>query len=258
MIRTTGRLRIRKAFTSILATFQATLTKGWHRMATLGLIGSGRIGGTVAHLAVDAGYDVVLSNSRGPETLAELVEKLGPHARAATPAEAAAAGDLVVVSVPLKAYQDVPVEPLAGKVVIDTNNYYPDRDGHIPELDDKSATSSELLQRHLPASKVVKGFNNIYSGHLRTLPRPAGSPERSALPIAGDDAGAKADAAAFLDAIGYDAVDEGSLAESWRSEPGAPVYGMIYMPPGEADLTQVAPVPAGTGKIKEAVEAARR
>src|SRR2546430_2492672 len=118
-------------------------------MTTVGLIGSGRIGGTVARLAVDAGYDVVLSNSRGPETLEGLVDELGPHARAATPAQAAGAGDLVVVSIPLRAYLSLPVEPLGGKVVIETNNYYPVRDGQIAELDEKSATSSELLQRHL-------------------------------------------------------------------------------------------------------------
>ena len=227
-------------------------------MATLGLIGSGRIGGTVARLAVDAGYDVILCNSRGPETLAGLVEELGSHARAATPGEAAEAADLVVVSVPLRAYRDVPVEPLARKVVIDTNNYYPQRDGHIPELDDKSATSSELLQRHLPTSKVVKAFNNIYFGHLGSLPRPAGSAERSALPIAGDDAEAKAAAAAFLDAIGYDAVDEGPLAASWRSEPGSPAYGVIYMAPGETNMATAVPVPADAATVKAAVEAARR
>jgi predicted dinucleotide-binding enzyme len=227
-------------------------------MATLGLIGCGRIGGTVARLAVDAGYDVVLCNSRGPETLAGLAEELGPHARAATPAEAAEAGGLVVVSVPLRAYLDVPVEPLAGKVVIDTNNYYPQRDGHIRELDDKSATSSELLQRHLPTSKIVKGFNNIYFGHLGSLPRPAGSTDRSALPIAGDDAEAKATAAAFLDAIGYDAVDEGPLAESWRSEPGSPAYGVIYITPGETNMATAVPVPADAATVKAAVEAARR
>jgi predicted dinucleotide-binding enzyme len=227
-------------------------------MATLGLIGCGRIGGTVARLAVDAGYDVVLSNSRGPETLAGLVEELGPHARAATPAEAAEAGDLVVVSVPLRAYQEVPVEPLACKVVIDANNYYPQRDGHIPELDDQSATSSELLQRHLPTSKVVKAFNNIYFGHLGSLPRPAGSADRSALPIAGDDADAKAIVTAFLDAIGYDTVDEGPLAESWRCEPGAPAYGVVYMAPGQTNPATAAPVPGDAGTVKAAVEAARR
>ena len=124
----------------------------------------------------DAGHDVVLSNSRGPETLADLVAELGPRARAATAAEAAAAGDIVVVTVPLKAYLRVPVEPLRGKVVIDTNNYYPQRDGHIAELDDESTTVSELLQAHLPESHVVKAFNNIYFGHLGALARPTGRP----------------------------------------------------------------------------------
>src|SRR6266571_3895467 len=122
------------------------LTSG---MTTVGFIGSGHIGSTVARLAVAAGYDVVLSNSRGPETLAGLVAELGPKARAATPAEAAAAGDLVVVTIPLKNYRGVPAEPLAGKVVIDTGNYYPARDGRIPELDNGSLTSTELVQQHL-------------------------------------------------------------------------------------------------------------
>src|SRR6476620_4227654 len=107
-------------------------------MTTIGLIGAGNIGSTVAKLAVDAGYDVVLSNSRGPETLTELVSELGDRARAGTAQEAAEAGDVVVVTVPLKAFREVPVEPLRGKVVIDTNNYYPQRDGHIAELDHES------------------------------------------------------------------------------------------------------------------------
>jgi predicted dinucleotide-binding enzyme len=225
-------------------------------MATLGLIGCGHIGGTVARLAVNAGYDVVLSNSRGPETLEDLVWALGPKARAATAAEAGEAGDLVMVSIPLRAYDSVPVEPLAGKVVIDTSNYYPGRDGQIPELDDKSLTTCELLQRHLPASRVVKGLNNIYYGHLLALARPSGSPERSALPIAGDDADAKAAAAEFFDAIGFDVVDEGPLAESWRSEPDAPAYGVVYLAPGQTSLAKAAP--AGVATIKAAVEAAQR
>src|SRR6478752_5707373 len=174
-------------------------------MTTIGLIGSGNIGSTVARLALDAGYDVVLSNSRGPETLSGLVEKLGPGARAATAADAAEAGDIVVVTVPLKNYRQVPIEPLRGKVVIDTNNYYPDRDGHIAELDDESTTTSELLQAHLPESHVVKAFNNIFAPHLGSLQRPHGDPERSALVIAGNDAGAKATVTDFLDSIGYDA-----------------------------------------------------
>src|SRR5689334_10497820 len=201
-------------------------------MTTLGLIGSGHIGSTVARLAVVAGHDVVLSNSRGPETLADLVSELGPRARAATPAEAAAAGDVVVVSVPLKAYREVPVEPLRGKVVIDTNNYYPQRDGRIAELDDESTTSSELLQAHLPESSVVKAFNNIQFGHLGSLQRPSGDQERSALAIAGDDAEAKRTVTQFLDAIGYDAYDAGPLAEGWRYQPDTPAYGQPYVAPG--------------------------
>jgi len=201
-------------------------------MTTLGLIGSGHIGGTLARLAVDAGHDVVLSNRRGPETLADLVAELGPRARAATPAEAAAAGDLVVVTVPLKAYRDVPVDPLRGKVVIDTNNYYPERDGHIAELDDESTTVSELLQAHLPESRVVKVFNNIYFAHLATLGRPAGSPERSVIAIAGDDAGAKRTVTEFLDTLGYDAYDVGPLAEGWRYQRDTAAYAGLYLAPG--------------------------
>ena len=224
-------------------------------MTTVGLIGSGNIGSTVARLAVDAGHDVVLSNSRGPETLKDLVEELGPHARAATAAEAAEAGDVVVVTVPLKAYRDVPVAPLAGKVVIDTNNYYPERDGHFPELDDESTTVSELLQAHLPESRVVKGFNNIVAAHLGELARPSGSADRSALAIAGDDADAKATVTTLLDSFGYDTVDAGPLAEGWRFQRDTAAYGVPYIaaPP---DLTRSKP--AGADEIRSALAAARR
>lgn len=150
-------------------------------VTTLGLVGSGEIGGALARLAVDAGYDVVLSNSRGPETLSDLVEELGPRARAATAGEAAAAGDVVAVAVPLGAHRAVPVGPLAGgKVVIDANNYFPHRDGVFPELEAGSTTTSELLQRHLPTSRVVKAFNNIGAGELATQGRPPGTPGRRA------------------------------------------------------------------------------
>src|ERR1700712_1576145 len=199
-------------------------------MTTLGLIGSGKIGSTVARLAVDAGHDVVLSNSRGPETLDDLVNDLGPHARAGTPAEAAAAGDMVVVTVPLNAYREVPVEPLRGKVVIDTNNYYPQRDGHIAELDDESTTVSELLQAHLPDSRVVKAFNNIQFTVLGSLQRPSGSPERSVLAIAGDDADAKRSVTELLDQLGYDAYDVGPLAEGWRYQRDTAAYARLYVP----------------------------
>jgi len=226
-------------------------------MTTIGLIGAGLIGGTVARLAIAGGYDVVLSNSRGPETLEELVDELGPRAQAATPADAAAAGDLVVVTIPLKAYRSVPVEPLAGKAVIDTNNYYAQRDGHFPELDDASITSSELLQKHLPTAKVVKGFNNIYFKHLQALARPAGSPERSALAIAGDDGQAKATVTEFLDRIGYDTVDAGPLGEGWRFQPGTPAYGPVYSG-GDANFMDSPGVPAGADVVRSLLVAAER
>ena len=206
-------------------------------MTTIGLIGSGRIGGTLARLAVAAGYDVVLSNRRGPDTLTELVEELGPHARAATPAEAAGAADIAVVTVPLKAYRDVPAEPLAGKVVIDTNNYYPQRDGQIAELDDESTTVSELLQAHLPTSHVVKAFNNIYAALLGTLGRPHGAKDRSVLAIAGDDYNTKKVVTGFLDAIGYDAYDVGPLAEGWRYQRDTAAYVALYDPNEDRHVT---------------------
>jgi len=194
-------------------------------MSTIGLIGAGHIGSQVARLAVSHGYDVVISNSRGPDTLSELVTELGPRARAGTVDDAAAAGDIVVVTIPLKNYRQVPVAPLAGKVVIDTNNYYPQRDGHIPELDDESTTTAELLQRHLPASKVVKAFNHIYAAQLTTDGRPAGTPNRRALVIAGDDADAKEIVTRLLDEFGFDTVDAGPLKEGWRIQRDTPGYG---------------------------------
>lgn len=197
-------------------------------MTTLGLIGAGNIGSTVAKLAVDAGHDIVVSNSRGPDTLTDLVGALGPKARAVTAQEAAKAGDVIVVTLPLKAYRDVPIDALAGKVVIDTNNYYPERDGHIAELDDESTTTSELLQAHLPHSHVVKTFNNIFYKHLAALPRAGGSAERSVLPIAGDDTDAKQTVTDLLDEFGYDAVDVGALSEGWRYQRDTAAYAGLY------------------------------
>jgi 8-hydroxy-5-deazaflavin:NADPH oxidoreductase len=194
-------------------------------MTTIGLIGAGHIGSQVARLAVRSGFDVVISNSRGPESLSDLVMELGPKAKAATAQEAARAGNIVVVSVPLKNYRAVPVEPLAGKVVIDTNNYYPQRDGHIPELDDESTTTSELLQAHLPTSKVVKAFNHIYAAELTTHGQPAGTANRRALVIAGNDTRAKTTVAMLLDQFGFDAVDAGPLSEGWRIQRDTPGYG---------------------------------
>lgn len=222
-------------------------------MTTVGFIGSGMIGSTVAKLAVAAGHAVVLSNSRDPGTLQDLVRDLGPTARAATAEGAADAGDIVVVAIPLKAYRSVPVRPLVNKVVIDASNYYPARDGQFADLDAGRLTSSELLQHHLRSSSVVKAFNNIYYRHLRSLARPAAAPDRSYLPIAGDNPQAKTAVTAFLDSIGYGAVDAGPLAESWRQQPGEPAYGAPYGPYADERGR-----PAGEGTIRAALAAATR
>ncbi len=195
-------------------------------MTTIGFIGSGHIGSQLARLAVAHGYDVVVSNSRGPETLAALVAELGPHARAATPADAAAAADLAVVTIPLRAVDTVPVEPLAGKVVVDTNNYYPQRDGHIDELDQETTTVSELLQRHLPTSKVVKAFNHIVFADLTTDGSPSGTPGRRALVAVSDHDDARGRVAGLIDEFGFDPVEVSPLSEGWRIQRDTPGYGV--------------------------------
>jgi predicted dinucleotide-binding enzyme len=222
-------------------------------MTTVGIIGSGHIGSTVARLAIEAGHQVVLSNSRGPETLADTVAELGPQASAATSGEAAAAGDIVVVSVPVTAFTNMPDAALSGKTVIDTCNYGPERDGHIPELDSGSLTSSELLLRYIPDAKLVKALNNVYFKHLLSLARPAGAVDRSYLPIAGDSAAAKAAVTEFLDSIGYSVVDAGSLAESWRQATGTPVWGTPYGPNSKENGE-----PAGEDAIRAALASATR
>jgi predicted dinucleotide-binding enzyme len=203
-------------------------------MTTIGIIGAGHIGSQIARKAVESGYDVVISNSRGPETLADLVTELGPKARAATAAEAAEAGDVAVVTVPFKAYTEVPVEPLAGKIVIDTNNYYFERDGRYPELDEGRETVSGLLQKHLSESKVAKGFNAIYAQQITDDSRPAGHPERRALVTASDYEDAAAFVTKLYDEFGFDTVNVGPLSESWRVDRDRPAYGAVA---NVADLT---------------------
>jgi predicted dinucleotide-binding enzyme len=193
-------------------------------MTRVGIIGAGNIGSTLARGLVDRGYEVVISNSRAPETLQALIADLGPGASAGTATDAATAGEFVIVTVPLKAYEDIPVEPLAGKIVLDTNNYYWERDGHISVLDDKEATTSGLLQEHLPSSKVAKAFNHIRSGEILTDGSPAGTPGRRALATASDDPDAAALVTALYDEFGFDTVDIGSLDESWRVERDQPAY----------------------------------
>jgi len=227
-------------------------------MATLGLIGSGHIGGTLARLAVDVGLEVVLSNSRGPQTLSDLVAELGPRARAATPAQAAAAGDWVVVTIPVGAIGTVPRDPLAGKTVIDTGNYYAPRDGTIPELEAQEITDSELLQRYLAEAHVVKAFNNIHYPHLKALPRPVAAADRTALPIAGNHPAAKQQATELLSLLGYDAVDVGPLTESWRSQLGTPVFCAPYALTKDDQYRTQPAAPASAVEVRAALAAARR
>lgn len=193
-------------------------------MTTLGIIGAGNIGSQIARVAVTNGYDVVIANSRGPETLTDLVEELGPRAKAGTPEEAGTAGDVIVVTVPLRAIDQIPVEPLAGKIVLDTNNYYFERDGHIEALDRGETTTSQLLQQHLPTSKVAKAFNHIGAADITTDGAPAGTADRRALATSGDAPEAVEFVTRFYDQAGFDTVDIGPLSESWRVERDRPAY----------------------------------
>jgi predicted dinucleotide-binding enzyme len=227
-------------------------------MSTLALIGSGEMGGIVARLAVAAGLDVVLSNSRGPQTLSGILDQLGTRARAASVEEAARAGDWIVLAVPFGAYPRIPVEPLAGKTVLETTNYF----GSLTDGAAGTTTSSELIQRHLAGAHVVKAFNTILPRQLSYLARRAGSPDRSGLPIAGDDPVAKAEAVRLLDTLGWDAVDVGTLAESWRMQPGTPAFLTPYMAnPGAPFATRLATDPgrpADAERIQDALDAATR
>lgn len=193
-------------------------------MTRVGIIGAGHIGSTLARGLVARGYEVVISNSRGPETLTALVDELGANATAGTVTDAAASGDVVIVTMPLSAIGDVPVEPLAGKIVLETNNYYWERDGHIAALDEKLSTTTGLLQDHLPASKVAKAFNHINWGDILTTGSPAGTENRRALATASDHPDAVAFVTALYDSFGFDTVDIGSVAESWRLERDQPAY----------------------------------
>lgn len=193
-------------------------------MTTVGIIGAGHIGSALAKGFAKNGYDVVIANSRGPETLTDLVAAVGDRARAATAQETAEAGDIVVVTVPLKAYTDVPVAPLAGKTVLDTNNYYFERDGHIAALDEKQTTTSQMLQEHLPQSTVVKAFNHIPAADILTDGSPAGTEGRRALATSSDSDEAVALVTRIYDEFGFDTVNVGPLSESWRVERDQPAY----------------------------------
>jgi 8-hydroxy-5-deazaflavin:NADPH oxidoreductase len=193
-------------------------------MTTIGIIGSGHVGSNLAQAAIAHGYDVVLSNSQGPDSLAGLVKDLGPQAKAATPGDAAAAGDFAIVAIPITTIDQVPVEPLAGKVVIATINYFPQRLGRIPEIENGTTTAPGLLQAHLPTSKVVRAFSMINAAEMSSDGHPEGDPNRRALALAGDDPAAKQLVANLYDEFGFDALDIGGLDESWRVDAGQPAF----------------------------------
>lgn len=205
--------------------------------STLGIIGTGAVGAGIARRAVEAGLTVVLGNSRGPESLTDLVASLGPDARAATPSEVARTTEVILAAVPFSAVEKLSGADLDGKIVIDPMNYVVTEEWRRPELDSDELTSSEVVQRHLSGSKVVKAFHSIGVPHLAQLHRPQGAPDRTALPISGDDAVAKKEVAALIDALGFDAVDLGPLAGSWRSEPGTPLYATCYVGEPPTKLT---------------------
>jgi len=190
----------------------------------IGIIGAGHIGGTLTRRFTALGHDVAVANSRGPETLTSLAKETGAHA--VTPEEAARGRDVVIVTIPEKNIPDLPKDLFAGvpesTTVVDTGNYYPQRDGRIDAIE-AGMPESEWVSQQL-GRPVVKAFNNIYAKHLMDMGRPAGDRERIALPVAGDDPDAKAVVMRLIDQLGFDPVDDGTLADSWRQQPGTPVY----------------------------------
>jgi len=209
----------------------------------IGTIGAGNIGAALTRRFTAAGHEVSVANSRGPESLSALAAETG--AKAVTARDAARAGDVVVVTIPLKNVPDLPKDLFDGVpdgvVVIDTANYYPQqRDGKIAAIED-GLPESRWVERQL-GRPVIKVFNNIYAKHLQEHGRPKGDPERIALPVAGDDPNAKAKVMALVDQIGFDPVDAGGLDESWRQQPGSPVYAQDYDAAGVARaLAQASP-----------------
>jgi predicted dinucleotide-binding enzyme len=198
---------------------------GWRRQEwsmKIGIIGSGNIGGTLTRRLSALGHEVTVANSRGPQSLGDLTAETG--ATAGTVEDAVQGAELVVIAVPVKAVPDLPGKLFAGKLVVDADNYYPQRDGDIPELLDRSLSSSRWTADHLEGARVVKAFNTIRAPHLMENGRPAGDPDRIALPVAGDDADAKRMVMGLVDELGFDPVDAGTLDESWRQQPDTPVY----------------------------------
>ena len=190
----------------------------------IGIIGAGNIGGTLTRRLTALGHQVSVANSKGPESLADLARKTG--AKAVTAKEAARAGEIVVVTIPEGKVRNLAKDLFAGVpasvVVVDTGNYYPQRDGRIEEIEAGTPESAWVSQQI--GRPVIKAFNNIYAKDLMENGRPPGAPNRIALPVAGDDANAKQTVMQLIDELGFDPVDAGALAESWRQQPGSPVY----------------------------------
>lgn len=226
----------------------------------IGIIGAGAIGGNIARLAAAAGIDVTIANSRGPESLRGLAEELGARVTAGTIPQAATAGTLTVLAVPPTALDDFR-ELLDGRIVLDTSNYYPYRDGRIAELDAGDVTNAEYAQRRLPGSRLVKAFSNILAPHIPLLARPQGATDRSALPVAGGDPQARAVVMDLVDRLGFDAVDAGSAADAWRFEPETRAYTPIYLAeplrPGD-DIFTLPVSPTSAAVIREALAQAER
>jgi predicted dinucleotide-binding enzyme len=211
---------------------------------TIGIIGAGDVGSHIARAAVVSGYSVVLANSRGPETLTDLIAQLGPAARADTAVEAAKAGDFVVIAVPLKLANNMPTDVLAGKIVIDTNNYMPWRDGNHPMIDAGDTNEHELRQAQLPTSKVVKAFAHIQAPRILTWGKPAGSPGRLALSASSNFPEAVELVTQLYDQFGFDTVDNSPLSESWRTRPGQPAWKQSAQTRSElvANLARAQPI----------------
>ena len=209
----------------------------------IGIFGAGAIGAALAKLAADQGHDVMIS-SRHPESLAELAAGIG--CSAGTIAQAARFGELCIAAVPLKALDSLPVAPLAGKVVIDAMNYYPDRDGTIAPLDARATTTSELVAARLTGARLVKAFNAILARDLPADARPPVPPGRHALPIAGDDPAAKRIVVELHEAFGFQALDTGPLTQSWRFERAKPAY---CIPLDAAGLSQALAAATRSGEL---------
>jgi predicted dinucleotide-binding enzyme len=191
----------------------------------IGIIGAGHIGATTARLFIDAGNKVAISNSRGPETLRDLIDTLGSNAQAATRSEAARFGDVVLLAIPLKDYATLPADDLRGKIVIDAMNYYPDRGGHFPQLDSGELASSEMVAARLPGARVVKAFNTIWFEHLKTKGnKTTPVDQRRAIFVSGDDTEAKSIVSQLIEDIGFGPYDLGSLQNSINQQPAAAVY----------------------------------